>query len=309
MLLPRLLQSLGALLLMSLLVFCLIGLMPGDPVDLMAAGNPEMTPEDVARLREYYGLDQPLLSRYGHWLAAAAQGDFGYSRLYGLPVLDVLGGRLLNSFVLLGLSLALTLAIAVPAAVFAAEKPGGWLDRVTGALSLAGLSLPSFWAGLLLIGLFAVTLGWLPAAASLDNPASLVLPVVTLTLGMLATYTRHLRAAMAEALSGEHIKTARAKGCGRARVLWRHAFPMALTPLVTLALLDLGALFGGALTVETVFAFPGMGKLLFDAVMGNDYNLALVGFFILTACVLAANLLADALYPWLDPRARKRDAP
>lgn len=304
--LARLAQSAVTLLLMSLIVFCLIGLMPGDPVDLMAAGNPEMTPEDVARLRAYYGLDQPLLSRYGHWLAAAVQGDFGYSRLFGVPVLDAIGPRLLNSFVLLGLSLALTLLIAVPAAVSAAEKPDGMLDRCLGAFALAGLSLPSFWAGLLLIGFFAVTLGWLPAAASLEDPASLVLPVTTLTLGMLATYVRHLRAAMAEALAGEHIKTARAKGCSRARVLWRHAFPLALTPLATLVLLDLGALFGGALTIEAVFAFPGMGKLLFDAVMGNDFNLALIGFFILTACVLAANLVADALYPLLDPRARKR---
>lgn len=303
----RLAQTLLTLLLMSLIVFCLIGLMPGDPVDLMAAGNPEMTPADVARLREYYGLDQPLLSRYGHWLAAAVQGDFGYSRLYGLPVLDVIGPRLLNTLVLLGLALLLTLTLTIPLAVMAAARPSGLLDRALSFTALAGLSLPAFWLGLLLIGLFAVTLGWLPAAASLDNPLSLILPIITLSLGMMAGYVRHLRTALHEALAAEHIKTARAKGCSEARVLWHHAFPLAATPLVTLILLDLGTLMGGALTIETVFAFPGMGKMLFDAIMGNDYNLALIGFFILTACVLAANLLADHLYGWLDPRSRVVD--
>lgn len=303
----RLAQSLVTLALMSLAVFCLIGLMPGDPVDLLAAGNPDITPDDIAALRARYDLDRPLLARYGDWALAALRGDFGYSRLFGLPVLDVIGPRLFNSLILLGLSLLLTLCIAVPAAVVAAARPHGLFDRALNTAALAGLSLPAFWVGLLLIGLFAVTLGWLPAAASLDQPSSLVLPVVTLALGMLAVYVRHLRTAMREALTAAHIRTARAKGCSNARVLWRHAFPQAATPLVTLILLDLGALFGGALTIETVFAFPGMGKLLFDAVMGNDYNLALVGFFILTACVLAANVLADAAYGWLDPRARLRD--
>lgn len=300
----RTLHSILLLLTVSLLVFCLIGLMPGDPVDLMAAGNPDLTPADIVRLREYYGLDQPLLSRYGHWLGHALQGDFGYSRLYGLPVLDVLLPRLGNSFILLGLSLVLTLAIAVPLTVTAAARPGSMLDRALSFTALAGLSMPAFWLGLLLIGFFAVTLGWLPAAASLDDPASLILPVITLALGMMAGYVRHLRTAMHEALASEHIKTARAKGCSRTRVLWRHAFPLAATPLVTLILLDLGVMLGGALTVETVFAFPGMGKLLFDAIMGNDYNLALIGFFVLTVCVIVANLAADALYGWLDPRSR-----
>lgn len=301
----RLAQSLGLLLLASFLVFCLMGLMPGDPVDLMAAGNPDLTPDDIARLRAYYGLDQPLLSRYGHWLTAALTGDFGYSRLYGLPVLEVLLPRLGNSFVLLGLSLIVTLTIAVHLTVTAAAKPQGILHRTLSFVALAGLSLPAFWLGLLLIGLFAVTLGWLPAAASLTDPLSLILPVITLSLGMLASYVRHLQTAMAEALASEHIKTARAKGCSEPRVLWRHAFPLAATPLVTLILLDLGTLLGGALTVETVFAFPGMGKLLFDAIMGNDYNMALIGFFMLTFCVLLANLCADTLYGVLDPRSRK----
>lgn len=302
--LSRLGASLATIITVSLLVFVLMGLMPGDPVDLLAAGNPHMTAQDTALLRERYGLDRPILARYGSWLASAVKGDLGYSRLFGLPVLDVVLPRLLNSLVLLGSALLLTLAIAIPATVSAAAKPQGALNRTLSFLALSGMSLPAFWLGLLLIGLFAVTLGWLPATAELSQPRSLILPVMTLSLGMMAGYVRHLQTAMAEALRGEHIKTARAKGCSQGRVLWRHAFPLAATPLVTLILLDLGVLLGGALTIETVFAFPGMGKLLFDAVMGNDFNLALCGFFILTVCVVLANLCADSLYGWLDPRSR-----
>lgn len=302
--LSRLGTSLATIIAVSLLVFVLMGLMPGDPVDLLAAGNPHMTAQDTALLRERYGLDRPILARYGSWLASAVKGDLGYSRLFGLPVLDVVLPRLLNSLVLLGSALLLTLAIAIPTTVSAAAKPQGALNRILSFLALSGMSLPAFWLGLLLIGLFAVTLGWLPATAELSQPRSLILPVMTLSLGMMAGYVRHLQTAMSEALRGEHIKTARAKGCSQGRVLWRHAFPLAATPLVTLILLDLGVLLGGALTIETVFAFPGMGKLLFDAVMGNDFNLALCGFFILTVCVVLANLCADSLYGWLDPRSR-----
>lgn len=306
--LGRIAASLATVAAVSLLVFMLMGLMPGDPVDLLAAGNPNMTAADAAALRERYGLDRPLLERYGSWLSAAVRGDLGYSRLFGLPVLDVIAPRLLNSLILLGSALLLTLALAVPLTVTAAASPQGWLNRTLSLTALAGMSLPAFWLGLLLIGLFAVTLGWLPATADTSQPVSLILPVVTLSLGMLAGYVRHLQTAMAEALAGEHIKTARAKGCSVPRVLWRHAFPLAATPLVTLILLDLGVLLGGALTIETVFAFPGMGKLLFDAVMGNDFNLALCGFFILTVCVVLANLCADTLYGWLDPRSRSKGA-
>ena len=299
-------QTLLTLLLMSFAVFMLIGLMPGDPVDLMAAGNPHMTPEDAARLRSLYGLDQPLSTRYLHWLVSALQGDFGYSRLFGLPVLEVLWPRLLNTAVLMGLSLLLTLALAIPAGVYAAHRKDSNLDRVLNLFCFAGVSLPPFWCALLLISFFAVTLQWLPASARLDDLSSLILPLLTLTLANLALYIRHTRSAMVEALRADHIRTAAAKGCSDGRILWRHAFRNALPPIVTILMLDLGTLFGGALTVETVFAFPGMGKLMFDAVMGNDYNLALIGFLLLTAFVLLANLCADALYGALDPRVRGR---
>jgi peptide/nickel transport system permease protein len=223
-------------------------------------------------------------------------------------VLAVIGPRALNTALLLGAALLLTLCLALPLGVQAAQRAGSPADRLINFFCLAGISLPHFWLGLLLISLFAVKLGWLPAAASVSDPdllyniRSLILPVATLTVSGLAAYVRHLRAAMIEALKADHIRTARAKGCDERRTVWRHAFRNALAPFLTILMLDLGTLFSGALTVETVFAFPGMGKLMFDAVMGNDYNLALTGFLILTFFVLAANFAADALYALLDPR-------
>lgn len=304
----RLAQMLAILLAMSFAVFCLIGLMPGDPVDMMAAGNPHMTPADITRLRAIYGLDRPLPERYLHWLGRALQGDFGYSRLYGLPVLDALLPRLWNTLALLGAALGLTVIISVPAGVYAARKPGGVYDSISGFMALAALSAPPFWVGLLSICYFSAMKGWLPASADLSNPLSLLQPVFALALANAAVYLRHARGAMIGALSAPHIRTARAKGCTESRVVWRHAFRGALAPLVTLFMLDLGTLCGGAVTVETVFAFPGMGKLMFDAVSGNDYNLALVGVLLLTAAVLVMNFIADIAYGLLDPRARAGEA-
>ena len=303
-LLHRLLQMLVTLLVMSFFVYVLIGLMPGDPVDLMLAGNPHITPEDAIRLKALYGLDQPLLTRYWRWLVTTLHGDAGYSRLYGLPVLDVLFPRLLNTAVLMGISLLLTLGIALPLGVYAARRPQSFADRAINIFCLSGLSLPAFWMALLLISLFVVKLGWLPASASPDRPVSLVLPILTITIANLAIYIRHMRSAMIEALRADHIKTAQAKGCSNSRVIWNHAFKNALPPVVTILMLDLGALMSGAVTVETIFAYPGMGKLMFDAVMGNDFNLAMVGFLLLTAFVMLGNFLADITYALLDPRVK-----
>lgn len=310
--LPRLAETIVTLALMAFAVFMLIGLMPGDPVDLMIAGNPKITPDDAMRLRALYGLDQPLLSRFWHWLSNAMDGDFGYSRSFGLPVMDVIIPRFLNTGILLGLSLTLTLALAIPLGMQAAVKAGGKQDRLISLLCFAGVSLPSFWTGLLLISLFAVKLQWLPASTQLsgsfsENIMSLILPVAALSLSGLAVYTRHFRSQLIQTFNAEFIKTARAKGCSNSRVRWHHAARAALPSVVTILMLDLGTLFGGALTIETVFAFPGMGKLMFDAVMGNDYNLALCCFLILTAFVLLANLIADLLYPLLDPRIKQAD--
>ena len=308
----RLGQALVVLWVMSFVTYGLLALMPGDPVDLMLAGDPNVTTADVARLRALHGLDRPFLERYGSWFMGALQGDFGYSRLFAAPVLDVLAPRLLNSLLLMGLAFLLAVSVALPASIAAARRPGSLADRLINLLCFAGISVPPFWLALLMILLFAVSLGLFPASGMAtigdgglgDRAAHLALPVITLAVASIAQYTRHGRAAMIEVLREDYIRTARAKGAAERTVLWRHGFRNALIPVVTIMALDFGALFSGALIVETMFAYLGMGKTIYDAVMGNDYNLALVGLLLATAITLAANIAADIAYALIDPRIR-----
>ena len=310
----RLLQMLIVLAVMSIAIYGLIGLMPGDPIDLMVAANPKLTTADAARLKALYGLDLPLPTRYFNWLKAAAQGDLGYSRAYARPVLEVLWPRLANTLLLMLPSLALALVLALPIGVAAARRPGSRLDGIVNLLCFAGISVPPFWLALMLIFLFSVALGWLPAggiesldAASLaDRSRYIVLPVLSLTLLSIAGFTRYLRAEMLDALGQDYVRTARAKGMTERTVLYRHALANALIPIVTVIGLDFGALFSGALITETMFAYPGMGKLIYDSIMGNDYNLAMVALLFATLMTLAANLLADLAVGGLDPRIRLR---
>ena len=301
----RFIQGLCVLIAMSFLCYILIGLMPGDPIDIMLAANPEATAEDAARLRAIYGLDQPLTARYWSWLKSALSGDFGYSRLFSQPVTDLLLARIPQTLILMIGALSLALLIALPAGIYAAYKKNSLADRAINLTCFAGISIPSFWLALLLISLFAVSLGWLPAGGEAEGLADmefLVLPVLTLSLATIAGYTRYVRSAMIESLGQDHIRTARAKGCSELRVIITHALKSALPPLVTILSLDFGTLFGGALIVETVFARPGMGKLIFDAILGNDYNLALLALLTVTIMILIGNLIADILYSVLDPR-------
>jgi peptide/nickel transport system permease protein len=306
----RLLESLIVLAAMSFAVYVLIGLMPGDPIDLMISGNPKMTSEDAVRLRALYGLDQPLAVRYGNWLTAALQGDFGYSRTYTQPVLDILLPRLGNSLLLMGISLAATLAIAVPLGIFAAVRPYSPADNAINLFCFAGISVPSFWFALLCIILFAVKLGWLPAGGMatvgdsgvLDRLQYLVMPVTVLTVTHVGSFTRFMRASMIQTLRQDYIRTARAKGVGPARLLVGHAFQNALLPLITIVGLSFGSLFSGALITEIMFSWLGMGKLMYDAILGNDYNLALVGLLFATAATLLGNFLADVAQVAVDPR-------
>lgn len=306
----RLFQSLLVLLMMSLAVYGLLGYMPGDPIDLMISADPNLSEADAERMKALYGLDRPLLERWWHWLLALLSGDPGYSRLYAAPVPEVLGPALVNTLLLLGLSLLLTLAIALPIGIWAALKPHSTRDYLINSLAFAGISLPPFWLGLMLISLFAVQLGWLPAGGSPTLPENwgglqyLILPVATLTLCSIGGHTRFMRGAMLEVLRQDYIRTARAKGASRTRVVLHHALRNALLPTVTVLALDLGTLFSGALIIETVFAWPGMGKLIYDAIMGNDYNLALAALLLATFVTLCGNLLADLAYGWLDPRIR-----
>jgi peptide/nickel transport system permease protein len=299
---------------MSFVIYALIGLMPGDPIDMMRQADPRISAADVARLKAIYGVDQPLFARYLGWARQALAGDLGYSRLFAAPVWSALVPRLGNSLVLMGSSFVLALALALGLGTAAARRPNSRLDAAVNLVCFAGVSLPTFWLALILVLLFAAGLGWLPASGIAtagtsdlaDRLRHLVLPVATLTLASIGGYTRYVRAAMREALAQDHIRTARAKGASEARVILHHAMPSALIPVTTILALSFGGLVSGALVTETMFAYPGMGKLIFDAVMGNDYNLALAALLLATVVTMLANLAADLAYGWLDPRVSYR---
>ena len=309
----RLLESVVVLIVMSIAVYGLIGLMPGDPIDLMVSGDPNLTQEDARRLRALYGLDRPIWERYATWAGSAVSGDFGWSRLFNQPVLDIVGERLGNTLWLMGLSFFASIAIALPLGVVAAVKPGGAVDGAVNLFSFAGISIPPFWLALVLIMLAAETLRWLPGGGMAPDGASpgeqatyLILPVTALTLASVGHHIRFIRSAMIETLRQDYIRTARAKGAGPARVLWRHALRNALIPVITIMALKFGALVSGALITETMFQYRGMGVMIYDAIMGNDFNLALVGLLFATLLTLASNLLADLAYVLLDPRISYR---
>ena len=278
----RLAQSVLVLALMSFVVYALMGLMPGDPVDLMISADPKITSADAVRLRQLYGLDRPIVERYVNWLGAALGGDFGYSRLHTKPVLAVLGPALGNTLLLLGASFLLSLAIGLPAGIAAARRPYSKTDYAINLLAFGGISVPPFWLALLLIMVFAVIWGVLPAggmgtvggAGFWDTARFIMLPVASLTIASVGGHIRYMRAAMIETLRQDHIRTARAKGLSERRVVVAHALRNALIPVVTIVALDFGSLFSGALITETIFAYPGMGRLIFSSIMGNDFNMA-----------------------------------
>ena len=306
----RILQAALVLLVMSFVIYNLIGLMPGDPIDIMIASTPGVTPEVAANLRKIYGLDQPLMYRYVHWLLAALHGDFGYSRVHSQPVLEVLGPALWHTCRLIFFSFTGAVLLSFTLGILAALKPGGWVDGLVSLFAFAGISVPVFWLALMMILVFAVELHWFPASgienigdgSFMDHARHLIMPVVTLMLFQTGGFTRFTRASMIETLRMDHVRTARAKGAGERRVVLVHAFRNALIPVVTIMALNFGTLFGGALLTETMYAHPGMGKMIYDAILGNDYNLALAGLLFATLITLLSNLGADIAYGWLDPR-------
>ncbi|MEE8084653.1 MAG: ABC transporter permease, partial [Alphaproteobacteria bacterium] len=234
----------------------------------------------------------------------------GHSRLYVQPVLEVMPDFLLNTVNLMGLTFVISIVIAVPVGVYAALRQHSAGDYAINLACFAGISVPIFWLALMLIILFAVLIPVLPASGVssvggggfLDHARHLVLPVVTLTIFSVGSYTRFMRASTIEVMRQDYIRTAFAKGASRNRVVVRHALRNALLPVVTIIALSFGTLFSGALITETMFAYPGMGKLIYDSIMGNDFNMALVALLFATLVTLLANLCADIAYAWLDPR-------
>ncbi len=310
----RAIEALVVLAIMSFVVYGLIGLMPGDPIDIMAAGDPNMTPDDRERLRQLFGLHLPIWERYWHWLTAAVGGDFGFSRTFNRPVLEVMAPNLGRTGLLMGASFTLSVAIAIPLGLLAAVRQRRLADYGINLFCFAGKSVPPFWLALMLILVFAVDLKWFPAGGIetvgdtgfLDRVRHLVLPVACLTLLNLASVARLMRAETIAAMRQDYVRTARAKGLTEGRVIWGHALRNALNPVVTVIALEFGTLFSGALITETVFAYPGMGKMIYDSILGNDYNLALVGLLFATLLVLVGNLAADLGYAALDPRISYR---
>ena len=310
--LRRLLQSALVLLAMSFVIYGLIGLMPGDPLDVMVASVPGITPAQVANLRAIYGLDQPLMLRYAHWLLAALQGDLGYSRSHSQPVLLVIAPALWTTCKLMTISFAIAVALSFVFGIVSALRPGGWLDNLINLFAFAGISVPVFWLALMMILVFAVQLHWLPASGAetvgdgslLDHVRHLAMPVTTLALATTGGFIRFVRASMIETLRMDHIRTARARGNPPSRIVLAHALRNAMIPVLTVMALSFGTLFSGALLTETMFGQPGMGKLIYDAILSNDFNLALTGLLFATLITLLANLAADLAYAWLDPRIK-----
>lgn len=314
--LRRIVQTLIVIVILSYVCFGLMSLMPGDPVELMISANPKITAADVARLRSFYGLDQPIYERYFNWVSDIAKGELGYSRTYRIPVTEMMGPALTSTFILSTVSLAFSLLVAIPLGIICALKPNSRVDYVVNLFNFAGISVPSFWLGIVLIIIFAVKLQWLPAGGYqttgveyetlmeelLDKAAYLILPVISLSIQSIGRFSRFTRSAMLEAMRNDFIRTARAKGLASNVVIWKHGFRNALIPLITVVALSISSIFSGALITETLFAYPGVGRLIYSSIIGNDFNVAMVSFIISVSMVLLMNLVADLLYGVVDPR-------
>lgn len=315
----RVLEAVPLLLLLSLLVYALLHASPGNPLSQLER-DPTVRPEDLARMAAERGLDDPWLVQYGRWASAAVRGDFGTSLQTGRPVATEILDRLPNTVILVGAAFIVTLLIAIPVGVLSAVRPYSVFDQLVTTLAFMGQSIPIFWFGLLLILVFYVALSnpftggpLFPAAGMFDIDQQdslrnriwhLVLPVVMLTGTWVAWYTRFLRGSMMETLSQDYVRTARAKGLPEGKVIYAHALKNASLPLVTLIALDLPMVFSGALFTETIFSWPGMGRLFYQSALRRDYPILMAIVMLTSALIVISNLLADLAYAYLDPRIR-----
>jgi peptide/nickel transport system permease protein len=313
----RLLESVPLLFLITVAVFVVLQVLPAGPLSVYE-NDPSLSVEDLQRLEERFGLHEPIPVRYLRWLGAIVQGNLGYSLVTQQPVIKMIGDRLTNTLFLMSAAFVVTLMIALPIGIISAVRQYSWLDHLGTTFSFIGYSVPTFWSGLMLIIIFSVKLReWglpaLPASGMTtlgtdggigDRLAHLVLPVAVLALFNSAHYSRFVRSSMLEVIRNDYVRTARAKGLSDNVVLWRHALKNASLPVVTVIALDLPMLFSGAIVTESIFAWPGMGRLFLDSAYRFDYAV-LMGVVTITAgLVIASNLLADLLYAWLDPRIR-----
>lgn len=313
--LRRVLQLAPVLLAIASLNFFLVHLAPGDAAEIIAGQSGHGTPELVAALRRDFGLDLPLVQQFFIFVGRLLRFDLGYSAVQQVPVIDLIAGRMPATLLLMLSAISLAIGVGVILGVAAARMRGTWIDHAISVGALVFYAVPVFWLGLMLIVLFSIVLGVLPSggmseigksttgfAYALDVLRHLVLPALTMALFYLALYTRVMRTSMLEVLSLEYIVAARAKGLPESAIAWRHAVPNAILPVVTLAGIQFGHLLGGSILIETVFGWPGLGRLVFDALLQRDTNVLLGILFVSSVVVVVANLLVDLLYGFLDPR-------
>lgn len=314
--LRRLLIALPSLLGISVVLFTVLALAPGDPFEELAT-NPNVPAEVKLALRAKFGLDDPVYLRYYHWLTAMLHGDWGFSFISRVDVDQLIAQRVPVTLAIIGASQLLALAVALPVGILSAVKPYSWFDRVASTLAFVGFSLPTFFTGILLILVFSIKLDWLPFVFRTDLPGSglawwweqikqSVMPIAVLGLFQGASWTRYVRSAALDVVRLDHVNTARAKGLAERTVIVKHVVRNALIPVVTLVALQMPAVFGGAIVTEQIFRIPGIGSLLIDAILRNDTPVIMAVTFVFACLVLAFNLIADLLYGWLDPRISYR---
>ena len=311
-LLRRLLIAIPSLLGISVVLFTVLALAPGDPFGELAT-NPSIPPEVRMALREKFGIDDPVAIRYVRWITAMLQGDWGFSFASRINVNTLILQRLPATLFVIGSAQVLALMIAIPVGVYAATKPYSLFDRISSTLAFVGFSLPTFFTGLLLILIFSVQLDWLPFVYRADIDATgwrwywehlrqAIMPVTVLGLFLGASMTRYVRSAVLDVIRLDYVTTARAKGLGERVVIVKHVVRNALIPVVTLVALQMPAIFGGAIVTEQIFRIPGIGSLLISAILANDTPVIMAVTFVFACLVVFFNLIADVLYGWLDPR-------
>jgi peptide/nickel transport system permease protein len=305
----RVIQSVVVMFGISILVFLIVHLVPGDPIRVALGTQFDQDTYDV--LRERAGFDQPLFVQYFTWLASAVQGDLGVSFRSGAPVTDLILGRLPATLTLAFASLVVALLIALPLGIISAVRSGSKLDHAATVFSQFGISIPDFWMGIMFILLFSLTLGWLPPSGytpltedPVDWFSRLLMPAVTVGVVSGSVLTRFVRSSMLEALSQDYTRTARSKGLAERVVVNRHVLKNALIPVVTVAGLQLASLLGGVIIVEVVFSWPGLGQLALIAVQRRDYPVLQGAVLVMAITFLLINLVVDLLYAWLDPRIK-----
>ncbi|HEX6080471.1 MAG TPA: nickel ABC transporter permease [Methylomirabilota bacterium] len=301
-LLRRLWQSSLVIFGVSVVVFLILHL-TGDPAALLLP--PDATAEDIAKFRHDMGFDDPVAVQYVRFLKGAVRGDFGQSIRHGEPAMGLVVERLPATFELAGAGLLIALGLAIPAGIVSAVRRNTSVDYISTVVALLGQAMPTFWLGIMLILVFSVRLNWLPSSGRGDVE-HLILPAITLGLFTTARITRLTRSGMLEVLGQDYIRTARAKGVGEPPVVWKHALKNASIPIVTIVGIELGTLLGGSVITETIFAWPGVGRLSVQAIFNRDYPVVQSAVFLLASTFVIVNFLVDVVYTYLDPRIRYR---